>query len=206
MASGAFREDLFYRINVIRIHIPPLRERADDIPLLLDYYLDLYSRHHRLPRPQLGPKATVALLAHAWPGNIRELKNIAERIVLNSSGRLSGTAGLPRDVLRDINSAPATDTSRLERRSFADEATGRMLNAGESFWSTVHVAFLAHDLTRDDLRGIVTRGLEQSNGSYRSIVQLFNMPPKDYRRFVEFLRTHDCHPHSPARRVLGAGV
>jgi transcriptional regulator with GAF, ATPase, and Fis domain len=195
ISSGAFREDLYYRVNVIRIHIPPLRERLEDIPLLLGYYLELYGRHHRVAPPPLGAEAMDALLAHPWPGNVRELKNVAERIVLNAVGRDSWAGGLPRDVLKDLaNEADASlPTPAQERRSFADETAAQMLDGGESFWSTVYAAFMAHDLTRDDLRRIVRRGLDKSDGNYRTLVQLFNMPPEDYKRFLSFLRKHDCH-------------
>jgi two-component system, NtrC family, response regulator AtoC len=195
ISSGAFREDLYFRVNVIRIHIPPLRERVGDIPLLLGYYLELYGRHHRVTVPHLSAEAMALLLAHTWPGNVRELKNIAERIVLNAEGRASSTGGLPRDVLKDITIEP--DTPSLapapDRRSFADEIASHMLDGGESFWSTVYAAFVAHDLTREDVRKIVRRGLDKSNGDYRTLVQLFNMLPEDYKRFLNFLRKHDCY-------------
>src|SRR5215470_4171862 len=87
IASGAFREDLYFRLNVIRLWIPPLRERAEDIPLLIDYYLDNYAQAHRVAAPELSGEALEALQAYRWPGNIRELKNVVERIVLKAAGR-----------------------------------------------------------------------------------------------------------------------
>ena len=68
-----------------------------------------------------------------------------------------------------------------------------MLQQGESFWSAVYPVFMSRDLTRDDLRKIVQIGLENTNGNYRLLVQLFNMPDEDYKRFLSFLRKHDCH-------------
>jgi hypothetical protein len=68
-----------------------------------------------------------------------------------------------------------------------------MLERGESFWMAVYPLFMARDITRDDLRKIVQMGLESSNGNYRLLVQLFNMPDADYKRFLSFLRKHDCH-------------
>jgi len=75
----------------------------------------------------------------------------------------------------------------------ADEMTARMLRHGESFWSAVYPVFMARDLTRDDLRRIIEIGLETTNGNYRLLVALFNMPTDDYKRFLAFLRKHNCH-------------
>ena len=92
--DGRFRADLYYRLNVAELHIPPLRARAEDIPLLFDYFTaEFATRHNREPRP-LEPADLDALLAHDWPGNVRELRNLAERHVL-SVGR-SSVAGLLR--------------------------------------------------------------------------------------------------------------
>ena len=92
--DGRFRADLYYRLNVAELYIPPLRARAEDIPLLFDYFTaEFATRHNREPRP-LEPTDLDALLAHDWPGNVRELRNLAERHVL-SVGR-SGVAGLLR--------------------------------------------------------------------------------------------------------------
>ena len=68
-----------------------------------------------------------------------------------------------------------------------------MLRHGESFWSAVYPVFMARDLTRDDLRRIIEIGLENTNGNYRLLVALFNMPNEDYKRFLGFLRKHNCH-------------
>jgi hypothetical protein len=68
-----------------------------------------------------------------------------------------------------------------------------MLDHGESFWSAVYPQFMSRDLTRGELRKVVQIGLEKTNGNYRLLVQLFNMPAEDYKRFLSFLRKHDCH-------------
>jgi hypothetical protein len=79
-----------------------------------------------------------------------------------------------------------------------------MLDRGQSFWSAVYPLFIARDITRADLRRIVEMGLETTNGNYRSLVSLFNMPPDDYKRFLSFLRKHDCH--LPFQRFRAAPV
>jgi hypothetical protein len=75
--------------------------------------------------------------------------------------------------------------------SCADALYERMVR-GESFWQVVHPLFMSHDLTRDDIRALVARGLEQARGSYKVVTGLFNLPASDYKRFLNFLRKHDC--------------
>ena len=82
--ESRFREDLFYRLNVVSLHLPGLRERGDDVLLLADAFLKKFSAQYRLPEPPLPPDARRALLAHAWPGNVRELRNAIERALLLS--------------------------------------------------------------------------------------------------------------------------
>jgi two-component system, NtrC family, response regulator AtoC len=87
VAGGRFREDLFYRLNVIRIHVPPLRDRREDIPLLSQHFLDGFCRKFRKPEMRLPPSAQEALMAHDWRGNVRELENLIERCVLLGGGQ-----------------------------------------------------------------------------------------------------------------------
>jgi transcriptional regulator with GAF, ATPase, and Fis domain len=208
VASGAFREDLYFRLNVIRLVIPPLRDRADDIPLLVSYYLDRYSQIHRLPLPEMSADAMATLADYRWPGNVRELKNVMERLVLRSAGRLVTGHDLALEVVRgdlrlarsraESNGGDASEPSR------ADQLAAAMLRDGESFWSAVFPVFKSRDLTRADLRRIVQLGLESANGNYRLLVRLFNMPNEDYKRFLSFLRKHDCQ--LPYQRFRAARI
>jgi transcriptional regulator with GAF, ATPase, and Fis domain len=195
IAAGAFREDLYFRLNVIRLCIPPLRERIEDIPLLVNYYVATYSQTHRIDAPEIAPEAMEVLLAYRWPGNIRELKNVVERIVLKAAGRTVGASDLPTDLVRAV-AMPALGVGVDARRqgpSRAEELAAQMLDQRESFWSAVYPIFMSRDMTRAELRQIVQIGLETTNGNYRQLVQLFNMPADDYKRFLSFLRKHDCH-------------
>src|SRR4030095_20124 len=85
--TGAFRQDLFYRVNVIAIVVPPLRDHAEDVPDLLQHYLERASSAHGMLRPQIDASAIAALTAYSWPGNVRELRNVAERLVLEDFQR-----------------------------------------------------------------------------------------------------------------------
>jgi len=200
---GAFREDLYYRLNVIQVAIPPLRDRVEDIPPLVEHWVRLLSTAHGVTPPEIAHDAMGALLAYRWPGNVREMKNIIERLILKRAGALVRLPDLPTNIVAQSIAEAAgvrADDRRASSRSRVEQLLVRMLDGGESFWSTVHPAFMAHDLTRDDLRDIVRVGLESVNGNYRLLVQRFHMPSTDYKRFLSFLRKHGCHlPFEPFR-------
>jgi two-component system, NtrC family, response regulator AtoC len=94
VADGSFREDLYYRLNVIPIQLPPLRDRKEDIPLLLERFLDSLSVELRKPITGVSAEALAALMAHPWPGNVRELKNILERGAVVAQGSIIQLADL----------------------------------------------------------------------------------------------------------------
>jgi len=190
VAAGGFREDLFFRLNVVRLSIPSLRERIEDIEPLVDYYVSVYSEAHRMPATDVAPDAMEVLLAYHWPGNVRELRNVVERAVLKAGGRRICPASLPGDVTQPKAVHAEADTAPPP--SVVETLTDAMLNRGESFWEAVYPQFMARDLTRTDLRQVVQTGLEATRGNYRSLVQLFNMPDADYKRFLSFLHKHDC--------------
>ena len=91
--KGTFREDLFHRIGVILIKVPPLREHSEDIPLLVDHFIDMICEEYDMPRKPMDKKAVEMLRQMPWTGNIRELRNVIERLVV-----LSGTKITPNDV------------------------------------------------------------------------------------------------------------
>jgi len=99
IASGEFREDLFYRINVIPIHLPPLRQRREDIPLLVDFFLEKYSRQMEVPLRQISVDAMKMLESYDWPGNVRELENLVERALALAHGETITTRDLPVHLL-----------------------------------------------------------------------------------------------------------
>jgi len=96
---GQFREDLFYRLNVIVVNLPPLRERQEDIPLLAEHFLRRFAEENGKSVPQLRPDALTALSHHVWPGNVRELENVLERAVVLGNGRPIGLDLLPQEVV-----------------------------------------------------------------------------------------------------------
>jgi transcriptional regulator with PAS, ATPase and Fis domain len=93
--DGLLRDDLFYRISTITIHVPPLRERTDDIQLLTDHFLKMYAQKYERPIAGVSQAAYQRLFAHAWPGNVRELQNVIERAVLLAKGSKIEPVDLP---------------------------------------------------------------------------------------------------------------
>jgi DNA-binding NtrC family response regulator len=116
--EGRFREDLFYRLNVITVELPPLRQRKEDIPLLVDFFLRKYAEENGRPAPRITPEALRPLLAYSWPGNVRELENVIERAVVLSSGPEISLDLLPDSMLGRGSSLalhdPPSDASLFE--------------------------------------------------------------------------------------------
>jgi DNA-binding NtrC family response regulator len=112
--EGRFRDDLYYRLNVVPIRLPPLRERSEDIPLLAQFFLERYSEENRRDAPELTDDIVEALQAYDWPGNVRELENYVERAVVLSNGQALSPdlLGLPRRGERRVRPA-GTRTSDL---------------------------------------------------------------------------------------------
>ncbi len=100
MQNGTFRPDLFYRLNVVTVHLPPLRERRDDLMLLIRHFVESKSREMGIPEKTLKPEAVDALLRYQWPGNVRELENLIERLLVLSEGPMISVEDIPEAVRR----------------------------------------------------------------------------------------------------------
>jgi DNA-binding NtrC family response regulator len=194
MASGSFRQDLYYRLNVVAIHVPPLRERRDDVLLLFRHFLEQVCDAGRIAVPPVTREAEQALRGHHWPGNVRELRNVAERVALSGSSRAVAPTDLGLDMGLPVPSIesgmPATSpplVSATVDRLWDD------LVGGSSFWTLVYAPFKSHEITRPELSALIDRGLRRTRGSYRALVRLFNMPADDYKRFHAFLYQQRCN-------------
>ena len=114
IAEGRFREDLYYRLNVVPVTIPPLSDRREDIPALVQHFIAHYASERRVPTPEIAPDAMVALQSYDWPGNVRQLRNVVERTIILAPGDRIGRIDLdllPAEVLGDqgdIGSAGST--------------------------------------------------------------------------------------------------
>ncbi len=194
IARGTFREDLYFRLNVMHLEVEPLRERRDDVAPLARHFLDTFSAQYGAALPALTDAAQRLLEDYDWPGNVRELRNVVERAVVRRPGAPVAAGDLPDEIV-NFTRTPAAASAPPAEALFA-----RMAQGGGSFWSVVFAPFQARDLTRDDVREVVRRGLEASRGSYRGLMELFNMDERDYRPFMRAVRKHGCHlPFQPFR-------
>ena len=191
VAQGAFREDLFYRLNVIHITVPPLRERRQDIPVLVQMFLSQFAAANNAPPMAVSPEAMNALTAYSWPGNVRELENAMERLVVTHEGATIEYEHLLPEI-RSNGGTVALRVKRERRRTVADDLYKRMTQQGESFWSSVYPLFMNREITRSNVRDLIAMGLQETHGNYKIVARLFNMEPRDYKRFLNFLRKHDC--------------
>jgi DNA-binding NtrC family response regulator len=147
--EGKFREDLFYRLNVITIDLPPLRQRKEDIPLLVDYFLSKYSEENERPLRRVTPEALRPLLAYPWPGNVRELENVIERAVVLSSSPQIGAELLPDQI-----TGRGTTLPLLEHRADAS----------------------LFDIMEDCERHIIVDMLEKCNWNQTEAAERFRIP------------------------------
>jgi transcriptional regulator with PAS, ATPase and Fis domain len=215
IAEGKFREDLFYRLNVIAVHVPPLRERREDVPVLVQHFLERFAVNAVRPQAafaaagaggpltgsfgsggaardgyRVDPEAMDALVEYPWPGNVRELENAIERVVIRTNGNVVTLADLPSEITtpRGFSVRP----KRERRRTIVDDLYKKLREDGESFWTAVYPLYMDRHITRENVRDLVRRGLEEARGNYRVVAKLFNTQPTEYKRFLNFLRKHDC--------------
>jgi transcriptional regulator with PAS, ATPase and Fis domain len=270
---GQFREDLFYRINVIHIEVPPLRERREDIQLLIDFFLARFTGSRSLdavvtrsmnggfdetddlqdmeelggePRGLFEPgsrngsardfttaaataataengngirngnlaaggvatgngsvngvnshspvraiskMAMDALSEYSWPGNVRQVENVVERLVVTGRREIVQLEDLPIEIR---NPSGPGRPGRERRRTVADELFKKLVDERESFWNLVYPLYMNREITRANVRDLVHKGLEEARGNYKIVLRLFNMDATDYKRFLNFLRKHDC--------------
>ena len=210
VARGRIREDFFYRINVIHLVVPPLRERREDIPLLVDHFLRRYtngshpatgngkpldrsaSNGHQPKSPvrAFAPDAMTALCEYSWPGNVRQVENVVERLVVTGRRELVHLDALPGEIRQEASRV--AQAARERDLTVADNLFRKLIDDRESFWTAVYPLYMRREITRNQVRDLVRRGLEEARGNYRIVLRLFNMESGDYKRFLGFLRKHDC--------------
>jgi two-component system response regulator PilR (NtrC family) len=159
---GGFREDLYYRLNVITIQLPPLRRRTEDIPLLARHFLHVYASENDKPLDEISPGAMELLMDYHWPGNVRELENVIERAVVLSSGAVLDVDLLPAPV--------------RQRDAMAIPATG-LPNSGVSFREAVG----AYE------RQLIIRALQVSGGVQKRAAELLHLKPTTLHEMMKRL-------------------
>ncbi|MCR4411003.1 MAG: sigma-54 dependent transcriptional regulator [Thermoguttaceae bacterium] len=150
IARGSFREDLYHRLNVVTIRLPPLRERRDDIPLLVDYFLERFSRELDCPRPTLSPEAMERLERFPWPGNVRQLRHVLHRTMIFTRGYPIQVS----DLASALEAEPATVGEIVGSARRFDALAGEFLDtyrdddAYDAFLGSAERAILAEALRR----------------------------------------------------------
>jgi len=183
VSAGQFRADLLYRLRVIHLHVPPLRDRKDEVRPLALAFIKTFGRE-----VTLVDEVWHAFEQYQWPGNVRELQNVIEQIVsLAQSGVPVSLSQIPVPVRSGTQAVPP---GRERRRQVSDELYEALVSGHYTFWDHIHPLFLSRDMTRHDMRELVRRGLSVTRGNYRGLLELFRIPSHDYKRFMNFLTTH----------------
>jgi len=156
VADGTFREDLYYRLNIVPIEVPPLRQRRDDIPLLVDHFLKHFCLRHRRPAITIDPEAMKVLVAANWPGNVRQLRNVIERLVVTVTADLVSVSALPTELASTATRSDSTVRTLAEATEAAERETIQTALAANDF----HREQTAHGL------GISVRTLHYKMNRY----------------------------------------
>jgi DNA-binding NtrC family response regulator len=167
--GGSFRWDLFYRLSVFPVRVPPLRERSDDIPLLLRHFLAKHAQRFGLSAPQLTPGAIGALLGYEWPGNVRELENIAQWLVIRRAGASIGREDLP-PPLANCRSKPVAPEGV---QSFQQRKASMVVSFERSYLEEL----------MEENRGNVSRAARAAGKNRRALTALLKKHRIDPRAF-----------------------
>ena len=130
------------------------------------------------------------LADYAWPGNVRELENVIERLVVTGRNDIVTPDDLPMEIR--TQQGVGLRPKRERRRTVADDLYKKLVEERESFWTAVYPLYMQREITRGNVRDLVRKGLEEARGNYKIVARLFNMEQRDYKRFLNFLRKHDC--------------
>jgi DNA-binding NtrC family response regulator len=174
MQQGQFRDDLYYRLNVVQMHLPPLRERRDDIPLLAQHFLQLSAQQFNKKVRRFSQPALHALEEYAWPGNVRELENAVQRSVVLSEGHTVDEWHLPSAVRKSSDVAIETGSYETEVRQFKRRLVLRTLR--ECGWRKAESA-RSLGVARGYLHRLINQ-LEISEHDEEKRPGLMTSPPK----------------------------
>jgi DNA-binding NtrC family response regulator len=137
----------------------------------------------------VSPEVMDVLTAHDWPGNVRQLAHVIERLVIMSQGKPIEVDSLP-DEIRQVRQVDGMRPHRS--RTTTEDLFHRLVNGRESFWETVYPLYMRREITRDHVRDVIDQGLREARGNYKILLEMFNMDRREYKRFLDFLRNHDC--------------
>jgi two-component system nitrogen regulation response regulator NtrX len=170
--AGTFREDLYYRLNVVAIDVPPLRARPEDIPVLARYFIDVYCEMYGLKTKTLDDALAARLTAYAWPGNVRELRNIMERMVITSRGDALGPGDLPSlEATSRLVAGPASEATAAETAATGTYDDFRLVSEKRFFQERLAAANWNISKAAQEL------GMQRSN-LYKKMQKLGIVPPE----------------------------
>jgi len=172
--EGQFRKDLFYHISTFQIAVPPLRDHKEDIPFLSEQIIHHFAKKNNLPYKRLSDRALEYMMGYPFEGNLKELEVVVKRALVHAPGREIE----PHDIeLQTPHSRELTPNT----------CYNRMVEEGKSFWEAVKTPYLNRKINKEELWQIVHRGLQETEGTYRDLLPLFNMVESDYKKFISFL-------------------
>jgi DNA-binding NtrC family response regulator len=180
-----FREDLYFRIMVLTLEIPPLRCRKHDIAAIVD------ENKHVLGGKQISPQAMNIIMAYDWPGNLRQLLNTLKKAALDIPGN-----DIDERIENVIHSTDFRISHHAEPHARRDQILAD-LKKGGIFWQLVHEPFLKRDLNRQQVKDIIRFAYETCNHNYKDAMSLLNIPDRDYRKFLNFLAEHKVRISDP---------
>lgn len=185
--NGRFRDDLFYRLKSMEIRVPPLRDRREDISLLVEYFLDQLEEGERGRSKRFSPEAGEMLRRYGYPGNVRELKNIVSSSYYATFRNVLTVEDLPPEARRESGSSCAPDPD------LAEEIYRRILEGKGDFESCVKTPLQEHRFAASLVQSILGRALEDSNGIYSRAFSLLRIPENRYSEMMQFLKRHQCY-------------
>ncbi|HLW58047.1 MAG TPA: sigma-54 dependent transcriptional regulator [Bacteriovoracaceae bacterium] len=193
--EGTFREDLFYRLNVLPVYLPPLRERKTDIPHLVNHYVNYFNNVHNLQIREVDPKAMEALMQYSWPGNIRELRNIIEHCFIMESSDTIYLSSLPSIVLKGQNQNEEEDENMDQgiidlqeiQKSVLDQEKPENLDGSTfNFGTTFEDGKLDFAIAKDQFeREFIIQALKINKGKINQTALNANIPKKTLLRKIE---------------------
>ena len=196
---GKFREDLFFRLNAMEISVPPLRERMEDVPVLLEWFLDKVGRNEGGRAKSFSQEAHALLINYSYPGNVRELQHIVEGAYYSTPGHIIEITHLPVEVREGERNAFAWEPAPA-----AWPVYKKIRDGLESFDELAKTPFLKRQIGATQVRQLIHLALSETGGRYRDAFRLLGIPEREYAIMIQFLKRNGCYldfrPYRKPRR------
>jgi Nif-specific regulatory protein len=186
--AGRFRKDLYFRLDAMEINVPPLRDRTEDVPLLLEWFLDQTGRNEGCRTKAFSQEAHALLVRYSFPGNVRELKNIVEGSYYSTPGEIIEIGHLPA-VVRDGEG----ETALWEPAPAAWQVFKRIRDGQGRFDDLVKTPFLERQIGSGQVRQVIHLALAEAGGRYRDAFRLLGIPAREYAIMIQFLKRNKCY-------------